>query len=109
MKVKGSDNLGVYRLDKVELKEGSRSISSKKGFNNSTTVKYYDNGRRMSTTADYTLNCEYNRYQTLEINCKTSMTEKDTDQEKADKFAAIGKNIKVDGKAIDLKSNARRI
>ena len=106
LKVKGSDNLGVYRLDKVELKEGSKSISSKTGFNNSTTVKYSDNDRRLSTTADYTLNCEYNRYQTLEINCKTSMTEKDTDQEKADKFAAIGKNIKVDGKAIDLKSNA---
>ena len=106
LKVKGSDKLGVYRLDKVELKEGSKSISSKTGFDNSTTVKYSDNGRRLSTTADYTLNCEYNRYQTLEINCKTSMTEKDTDQEKADKFAAIGKNIKVDGKAITLQENA---
>lgn len=91
------------------MKEGSKSVSSQAGVKNSTTVKYSDNNRRLSTTADYTLNCEYNRYQTLEINCKTSMTEKDTDQEKADKFAAIGKNIKVDGKAIDLKSNARRI
>ena len=106
LKVKESDKLGVYQLDKVELKEGSKSVSSQAGVKNSTTVKYSDNNRRLSTTADYTLNCEYNRYQTLEINCKTSMTEKDTDQEKADKFAAIGKNIKVDGKAIDLKSNA---
>lgn len=91
LKVKESDKLGVYQLDKVELKEGSKSVSSQAGVKNSTTVKYSDNNRRLSTTADYTLNCEYNRYQTLEINCKTSMTEKDTDQEKADKFAAIGK------------------
>lgn len=106
LKVKETDSLGVYQLDKVELKEGSNSISRDNDVDKSTIVKYSNNGKRLSTTADYTLNCEYNRYQTLEINCKTSMTEKDTDQEKADKFTAIGKNIKVDGKTIDLKSNA---
>ncbi len=106
LKVKETDTLGVYQLDKVELKEGSNSISLDKDVDKSTIVKYSNNGKRLSTTADYTLNCEYNRYQTLEINCKTSMTEKDTDQEKTDKFTAIGKNIKVDGKTIDMKSNA---
>ena len=106
LKVKETDTLGVYQLDKVELKEGSNSISLDKDVDKSTIVKYSNNGKRLSTTADYTLNCEYNRYQTLEINCKTSMTQKDTDQEKTDKFTAIGKNIKVDGKTIDMKSNA---
>ncbi len=59
LKVKESDKLGVYQLDKVELKEGSKSVSSQAGVKNSTTVKYSDNNRRLSTTADYTLNCEY--------------------------------------------------
>lgn len=43
LKVKESDKLGVYQLDKVELKEGSKSVSSQAGVKNSTTVKYSDN------------------------------------------------------------------
>ncbi|MGN1206051.1 MAG: Calx-beta domain-containing protein, partial [Eubacterium sp.] len=102
LKVKESSNLGVYKLEKVTLKEGSRSISSKENVSGSTTVKYSNNGRRMSTTADYTLNCEYNRYQKVQINCKSSMTEKDSNEEKAKKLEAIKKNIKVNGSSIAL-------
>ena len=108
LKVKESGNLGVYKLDKVTLKEGNRNITVDNNVSGgSSTVKYSDNGRRMSTTADYTLNCEYNRYQSLLINCDSSMTEKDDDAAKQKKLDDIKKNIKVNGSSVNFETDTK--
>ena len=108
LKVKESEKLGVYKLDKVTLKEGSRNITVDNNVSGgSATVKYSDNGRRMSATADYTLNCEYNRYQSLLINCDSSMTEKDDEAAKQKKLENIKKNIKVNGSSVTFETDTK--
>ena len=105
LNVKQSDNTGVYKLESVQLKEGGTLVANGKISDKSTTVKFTHNNRRMSTTASYSLNCVYNRYQNIKINCKTSMLDEETGAEKQKKLETIRKNIKVDGAAITWKTS----
>lgn len=95
LKVAQSDTTGVYKLDTVELKAGSNTISKTNNVNKSTNVKFSNGNQRLSTTDNYSLNLEYNRYQSVLINCKTSMTEADDDEAKQKKLDKILKNVRV--------------
>ena len=103
--VKTSGTNGVYKLDKISLKADGKQVYTRTLSNGKTNVQLQNGSSRMSTSAQYSIDFDYNRYQQIQINCATSMLDVDTADDRMDKMNLIKKNIKVNGSSASWSSN----
>ncbi len=103
--VKTSGTNGVYKLDKISLKADGRQVYTRTLSGGKTNVQLENGSSRMSTSAQYSIDFDYNRYQQIQVNCATSMLETDTASDRTNKMNVIKKNLKVNGSSASWSSN----
>ncbi len=105
--IKTSGTNGVYKLDEISLKsENGYKWKTATLKNGQAEIELgLPGGARMDTTAQYSIEFDYNRYQQIQVNCATSMLENDTASDRTNKMNVIKKNIKVNGSSASWSSN----